>query len=100
MGTYLNPGNSGFEEALRSEYIDKTGMIELINNTINTTRKLTCISRPRRFGKSYAAKMLCAYFDCTCDSYKLFDDLEISHCDSYEELINKYHRNSSRIYHF
>lgn len=90
MGTYLNPGNSGFEEALRSEYIDKTGMIGLINDTINTTRKLTCISRPRRFGKSYAAKMLCAYYDCTCDSHKLFDDLSISRYADYEEHLNSY----------
>lgn len=90
MGTYLNPGNSGFEEALRSEYIDKTGMIELINSTVNTTRKLTCISRPRRFGKSYAAKMLCAYYDCTCDSHPLFDGLKISTAADYEEHLNKY----------
>lgn len=65
-------------------------MIELINNTINTTRKLTCISRPRRFGKSYAAKMLCAYYDCTCDSHSLFDGLSISKATGYEEHINKY----------
>ena len=60
MGTYLNPGNSGFEELLSGDYVDKTGMISLVNNRINSPRKLVCISRPRRFGKSYAAKMLCA----------------------------------------
>ena len=88
MGTYLNPGNSGFAEALRSKYIDKTAMIGLINDTINTTKKLTCVSRPRRFGKSYAAKMLCAYYDRTCDSHKLFDKYNIATADSYEEHIN------------
>ena len=55
MGTYLNPGNSGFERIVNSEYIDKTGLISIINKTIGTTKNLTCISRPRRFGKSYAA---------------------------------------------
>ena len=65
MGTYLNPGNSGFEEVLNGDYIDKTGLIALINQRINTPSKLVCISRPRRFGKSYAAKMLCAYYDTT-----------------------------------
>ena len=63
MGTYLNPGNGGFAEILDSDYIDKTGMIKLINGRINTLNKLVCISRPRRFGKSIAAKMLCAYYD-------------------------------------
>ncbi|MBO6300625.1 MAG: AAA family ATPase, partial [Lachnospiraceae bacterium] len=56
MGTYLNPGNSGFERIVSSDYVDKTGLISLINGTIGTTKSLTCISRPRRFGKSYAAK--------------------------------------------
>ena len=60
MGTYLNLGNSGFEEVLNGDYLDKTGLIALINQRINTPSKLVCISRPRRFGKSYAAKMLCA----------------------------------------
>ena len=73
MGAYLNPGNVGFAEISNSGYIDKTGMIEIINQRINTTNKLICVSRPRRFGKSYAALMLCAYYDCTCDSQSLFD---------------------------
>ncbi len=57
MGTYLNPGNEGFQKILQSEYLDKTGLIALVNQTIGTMGMLTCISRPRRFGKSYAAKM-------------------------------------------
>ena len=32
MGVYLNPGNSGFTEILGSKYVDKTGLIGLINN--------------------------------------------------------------------
>ena len=48
MGTYLNLGNSGFEEIVKSDYVDKTGLIGLINRTIGTKQKLTCISRPRR----------------------------------------------------
>ena len=47
MGTYLNPGNNGFEEILQSDYVDKTGLISLINSMIGTNKKLTCISRPR-----------------------------------------------------
>lgn len=90
MGTYLNPGNSGFAEKLKTDYIDKTGLIGLINSTIDTNNKLTCISRPRRFGKSYAAQMLCAYYDRTCDSRKLFDNYKIAGDKTYNEYLNKY----------
>jgi hypothetical protein len=90
MGTYLNPGNSGFAEMLQSEYVDKTGLIRLINSSIGTKKKLTCISRPRRFGKSYAAQMLCAYYDKTCDSHGLFADYSIASDQTYEKHIGKY----------
>lgn len=90
MGTYLNPGNGSFSEVLNSGYIDKTGMIDILNQCINTLNKLVCVSRPRRFGKSIAAKMLCAYYDHTCDSHCLFDDLEIGTTKQYESHLNKY----------
>ena len=90
MGVYLNPGNSGFMEVLGSKYVDKTGLIGLINNSINTKSKLICVSRPRRFGKSYAAQMLCAYYDRTCDSHFLFSGLEISSDQTYEKHLNQY----------
>ena len=65
-------------------------MIGLINRTIETNNKLTCISRPRRFGKSYAAQMLCAYYDKTCDSGRLFDGLNIAKDETYRQHLNKY----------
>jgi len=91
MGTYLNPGNKGFQEILQSEYVDKTGLIAVINKTIGTMGKLTCVSRPRRFGKSYAAKMLCAYYDYSCDSHILFDDKEIAKTEDYLKNLNQYY---------
>ena len=90
MGTYLNPGNNGFARMIRNEYVDKTGLIGLLNDTIGTTKNLICISRPRRFGKSYAAQMLCAYYDKTCDSHELFNKYAISKDASYEEHLNQY----------
>ena len=90
MGNYLNPGNSGFTRIRNDVYVDKSGLIGLINQTIDTPRCLTCISRPRRFGKSFAAKMLCAYYDKTCDSSHLFDDLIIAEDKQYLEYLNKY----------
>ena len=48
------------------------------------------MSRPRRFGKSFAAQMLCAYYDRSCDSSVLFGDLEIAKARSFSEHLNKY----------
>ncbi|MCD8038606.1 MAG: AAA family ATPase, partial [Lachnospiraceae bacterium] len=91
MGIYLNPGNEGFKAIRKGIYVDKTGMIDYINGTIgDASCRMTCFSRPRRFGKSFAAKMLCAYYDKSCDSHGLFDDLEIAGKPSYEEHLNKY----------
>lgn len=90
MGIYLNPGNNSFQEIRNDLYVDKSGLISLINRTINTPQKLTCISRPRRFGKSYVAKMLCAYYDRTCDSSKLFQDLMIAQDAHYQDYLNQY----------
>ncbi|MEZ3485754.1 MAG: hypothetical protein K1W22_03935 [Lachnospiraceae bacterium] len=44
MGIYVNPGNSGFAEIDDSDYVDKTKLIELINQTVGRKDKLTCIS--------------------------------------------------------
>jgi hypothetical protein len=90
MGNYLNIGNAGFQAIRKDIYVDKTGLISFINNTLGTKRKLTCVSRPRRFGKSYAAQMLCAYYDKSCDSRSLFEDLEIAKDSSFEKHLNQY----------
>ena len=87
MGTYLNPGNSGFAEILDSGYIDKTCMIELINHRINTLNKLIRVSRPRRFDKSIVAKMLCAYYDHTCESHRMLDNLELGTTKLYKKTL-------------
>lgn len=90
MGIYINPGNNGFEKIGRGDYIDKTGLIELMNHRIGSSDSLVCISRPRRFGKSFAAKMLSAYYDCSCDSHGLFDDKEIARTHDYTSHLNQY----------
>ena len=90
MGTYINIGNEGFISARNSEYVDKSGLIAVINSTLNTERRFSCVTRCRRFGKSLAAKTLCAYYDHSCDSRELFADLEIASDPSFEEHLNKY----------
>jgi hypothetical protein len=90
MGTYINIGNEGFASARNGEYVDKSGLIAVINSTLNTERRFSCVSRSRRFGKSMAAKTLCAYYDHSCDSRHLFADLEIAGDASFEKHLNKY----------
>lgn len=90
MGNYLNIGNAGFSAIRKGIYIDKTKMIGFMNRTLGTKNKLTCVSRPRRFGKSFAAQMLCAYYDRSCDSYDLFKDLAISKDLSFKDHLNRY----------
>lgn len=91
MGIYLNPDNEGFREAIDSEiYIDKSELLVYTNKVLGTEQKNICISRPRRFGKSMAAKMLSAYYSKGCDSKKLFEEKKIASAASYQAHLNKY----------
>lgn len=91
MGIYLNPGNENFREMANADiFVDKTMMIREINKLINSTGKYICMSRPRRFGKTYAGNMLSAYYSRGCDSSELFEGLKISSDPSFEENLNKY----------
>ena len=85
MGTYINRGNCEFSDIVNSEYVDKTSLIPLINKTLNTECRYSCVSRSRRFGKSMAAKMLCAYYDKSCDSRELFVGLKAEKDRSFEK---------------
>ncbi|MCF2602447.1 AAA family ATPase [Parabacteroides distasonis] len=90
MGTYINKGNSEFRDIVNSEYVDKTSLIPLINATLNSERRYSCVTRCRRFGKSMAAKMLCAYYDKSCDSRELFVGLKAEQDKTFETYLNKY----------
>ena len=90
MGIYINKGNNGFRISRNSEYVDKSGLIAVINATLNTKQMFSCVSRGRRFGKTMAAEMLASYYDHSCDSRSLFADLEIAKDPSFEQHLNKY----------
>ena len=90
MGIYINKGNEEFKRARKGEYVDKSGLIAVVNNTLFSERSFSCVTRSRRFGKTMAAKMLYAYYDHSCDSRSLFADLEIASHPSFEEHLNKY----------
>ena len=91
MGRFVNPDNSAFQVALNSKiYVDKTGLIEYMNSVLDTTDAYICNSRPRRFGKSYTANMLAAYYSKGADSRQMFSGLEISKKDDFNKHLNKY----------
>ena len=90
MSTYINIGNKAFLSARNGEYVDKSELISVINQTLFTKRRFSCVTRCRRFGKSLAAKMLCAYYDQSCDSRALFEDLKIVKNPTFEQHLNKY----------
>ena len=91
MGRFVNPDNTTFKAALNTKiYVDKTELIEFTNSLIGTTENFICNSRPRRFGKSYTANMLSAYYSKGCDSQELFSSLAVAKNSAYREYLNKF----------
>ncbi len=79
MGLFLNPSANGFRRVLSAGlYVDKSELIAYTNAVMNSHRNLTCFSRPRRFGKSFAAQMLVAYYTRGDDSRAIFENLKIA----------------------
>lgn len=90
VGTYLNPGNEKFKQAISSQiYVDKTEMIKYINEVVKTEQKYVSVSRPRRFGKSIAANMLAAYYG-KGESRQLFEELKISEHKNWDMYLNRF----------
>ena len=62
---FLNRRNSadGFKESINgSIFVDKSLLIDFVNEKLSTKEKWICVSRPRRFGKTMALEMLAAYY--------------------------------------
>jgi hypothetical protein len=41
MGLYINKGNEGFQSSRNSEYVDKSGLIAVVNKTLFTRQRFT-----------------------------------------------------------
>ena len=87
---YVNISANSFAKIRKTKYVDKSTLIDVISSFLDTSNNLICISRPRRFGKTSAIKMLAAYYNCELDSHYLFDDLKISQMATYAQFMNKY----------
>jgi len=93
MSIYLNTNKplENYKRLLNTDYfVDKSNIIGKTNKIINTANCYICITRPRRFGKSSVAHMLGGYYSKAVDSKEIFDRLNISKFDCYEEDLNKY----------
>jgi hypothetical protein len=88
MGLYLNPIAIDFSMQKDSHYVDKTGLLRILNSRIDTENRFLCISRPRRFGKTMAATMIAAYYMKGLNSEAVFSGLDISHDSSYKKCMN------------
>lgn len=91
MGTYFNPDNESFTKTVRSKiYVDKTGLLEELNQMLGTESNCVAISHARRFGKSQAAGMIDAYYSCGSNSKELFAPYEIATKADFEDHLNQY----------
>lgn len=90
MGIYLNPSNAGFKKTLAGNiFVDKSMLISELNKFIDSGNQYICVSRPRRFGKTIATNIMCAYYSKGCDSREIFSKLKISKAKNYEQYLNK-----------
>lgn len=91
MGVYFNPSNESFKQAKNSlVYVDKTGLLEMLNKKISTEDKCIALSHARRFGKSHAAGMIDAYYSLGSDSSALFKNTKITQSCDYQKYMNKF----------
>ena len=91
MGVYFNPNNGSFTKDRNYKiYIDKTGLLEYLNEQLETPKNCIAVSHARRFGKSHAAGMIDAYYSLGCDSTKLFENTQIAKCADFKKYRNKY----------
>ena len=91
MGMYFNPDNGSFTSDVNSRiYVDKTGLLEELNQLIGTSERCVALSHARRFGKSQAAGMIDAYYSLGSDSRELFSRFEIAEKPDFEKHLNQY----------
>lgn len=107
MGVYLNSKSPYLlfrRDYAATYFVDKTEIIkeliplvELEENRIEEFelsqgkgQKYVCITRPRRFGKTVMANMISSYFGKGADSSKIFQNLNVSKHDWFEDHLNQH----------
>ena len=91
MGYYLNPSSPRYEKLKKSKvFVDKTDIFEILNENLGKEKSFFCLSRPRCFGKSVTAQMICSYYARCQDSSSLFDNLKLASFDDYKKHLNQH----------
>ena len=91
MGYYLNPSSPRYEKLKKSKvFVDKTDIFEILNENLGKEKSFFCLSRPRCFGKSVTAQMICSYYARCQDSSSLFENLKIASFDDYKKHLNQH----------
>lgn len=92
MGIFVNPRvdkDPFLRKAQTTVFVDKSLMINVVIREMEEGRRLHCVTRPRRFGKTLAASMIAAFFGKQ-DTKADFDRLKISKTSKYAQYINRY----------
>ena len=71
-------------------YVDKTGLLNVLNRAIDTEKRCFAVSRARRFGKSLSCGMIDAYYSRGADSKELLMPFEIARSQDFEKYLNKF----------
>ena len=91
MGIYVNPGDSMFRFSLNSKiYVDKSPMINELNELIGTDERFLCMSRARRFGKTMMTNLMSAYYSRDCNSREIFERLELNKQEGWDKYLNAF----------
>ncbi|MCD8109601.1 MAG: ATP-binding protein [Clostridiales bacterium] len=105
MGFYLNSAGAHemfCDDCAGTYYVDKSAIlndlvpiVEMGENLAvaaggngKKSIKYTCITRPRRFGKTMMANMISAYFGRGADSSSQFAHMKASSCEWYQRHLN------------
>lgn len=93
MALYLNTNTAykDFQMLCNDKYfVDKSAIIEKVNERIKTKNRFLCVTKPRRFGKTSVLNMLGAYYGKAYPSGEMFAGLNISKSPDFSAHLNQY----------
>lgn len=79
-----------FRNNVQDGFVDKSGLISFLNTQFGGENRFVLVSRPRRFGKTMAIRMLNAYYSKRLNTKEIFDKLVVSKSPSYKEHLNQH----------
>ena len=90
MGMYVNPDNRLMTIAINGKiFVDKSEILNVLNENFDTEGRFMCVSRPRRFGKTMVGNLVSAFYSKGADSRAIFEKLKIAGTPNWDERLNK-----------